>query len=266
MLDSEPLEEAPTLGSPALGSPDEGSPDEGSPDEGGFVVVGPDEEVPNAGVVKERGTLASGAANAVSWVERLDDDAVGNDAEASGETLSGRGAPKVAIAGGWGTPAGELIASMLGDGKPAAKGFAGIIGGGAKDCVGLESEVGDDSGGGAIESGDRVSLGACSSVSLGAFSSVSLGAFSSVGESNLALGIIPSGRLDRIREASNRGGSLNDLAGGIAEGSSKANGTVWDASLVSYCCCAGCTSGNAVEVSSSKAAFCTAMGDTTCSA
>jgi hypothetical protein len=133
--------------------------------------------------------------------------------------LSGRGAPKVAIAGGEATPTCELIVVLvLGC---AANGLGSEIGG-----TSVAGETGAGASGGATRAG-----GASGVVLVVVVLVVSSGIAESDGVKSLAFGILLSGRFVRILDALNRGGSVSDLVGGNEGGSSKTTGTVWEARL-----------------------------------
>jgi hypothetical protein len=143
--------------------------------------------------------------------------------------LSGRGAPKVAIAGGEATPTCELIVVLvLGC---AANGLGSEIGGTsvAGETVAGETVAGET---GAGASGGATRAGGASGVVLVVVVLVvSSGIAESDGVKSLAFGILLSGRFVRILDALNRGGSVSDLVGGNEGGSSKTTGTVWEARL-----------------------------------
>jgi len=161
----------------------------------------------------EGGAIAVGS----PAVGKLED--IGFDAGRSKDALSGRGAPKVAIAGGEATPTGGLIVVLvLGC---AANGLGSETGG--TSCAG-ETGAGET---GAGASGGATRAGGASGVAL----AVSSGIAESDGVKSLAFGILLSGRFAKILEALNRGGSVSDLVGGNEGGSSKTTGTVWEARL-----------------------------------
>jgi hypothetical protein len=138
--------------------------------------------------------------------------------------LSGRGAPKVAIAGGEATPTCELIVVLvLGC---AANGLGSEIGGTSVAGETVAGETGAGASGGATRAG-----GASGVVLVVVVLVVSSGIAESDGVKSLAFGILLSGRFVRILDALNRGGSVSDLVGGNEGGSSKTTGTVWEARL-----------------------------------
>jgi hypothetical protein len=133
--------------------------------------------------------------------------------------LSGRGAPKVAIAGGEATPTCELIVVLvLGC---AANGLGSEIGGTSVAGETVAGETGAGASGGATRAGGA----------RGVALAVSSGIAESEGVKSLAFGVLLSGRFVRILDALNRGGSVSDLVGGNEGGSSKTTGTVWEARL-----------------------------------
>lgn len=166
----------------------------------------------------EGGAIAVGS----PAIGKLED--VGFVAGRSKGALSGRGAPKVAIAGGEATPTCELIVVLvLGC---AANGLGSETGGTSVAGETGAGETGAGASGGATRAG-----GASGVVLVVVVLVVSSGIAESDGVKSLAFGILLSGRFVRILDALNRGGSVSDLVGGNEGGSSKTTGTVWEARL-----------------------------------